>query len=405
METQRGRFDFNDGGTYIGHWQRGCAHGLGMSTGPNGVGEYSGRWDAGFETCGVYVWPNGNSYAGTWAKGKRHGVGQQIRGRWLYQGQFTDGVCGPLGVKTTLNGKSSYEGCWSMNRFEGYGIETCSDGSIYAGGWSKGLRHGLGVRRSYLGPRTPTLQVQATDVLSIVSSAAETMNQPTNAVRQSTPEIQVSAGDSKCADTVDEARVSRKAQIGRSIMKRLRKQYSAMELGYSASPGRLSLACKSPAPISALDPALCSAGTYTEPTETEGSAISVATANSEGSRKIKPLESRDRSTSAVLEVYAGEWYEDKRSGYGVWICSTGLRYLGEWVDNQRHGYGILHYPDGTQDEGQFLANQLSTRVNRKNKIHILRQNKLKDLVELTVVRATAAANEARNISAEQAREK
>ncbi|KAF5404472.1 hypothetical protein PHET_02004 [Paragonimus heterotremus] len=405
METQRGRFDFNDGGTYIGHWQRGCAHGLGMSTGPNGVGEYSGRWDAGFETCGVYVWPNGNSYAGTWAKGKRHGVGQQIRGRWLYQGQFTDGVCGPLGVKTTLNGKSSYEGCWSMNRFEGYGIETCSDGSIYAGGWSKGLRHGLGVRRSYLGPRTTTIQLKATDELSIVSSVADKMNQSASAVRQSTPEIEVSAGASKCAEIVDEARVSRKAQIGRSIMKRLRKQYSAMELGYSASPGRLSLACKSPVASPALGPALCSAGTYVEPNETECSAISVASANSEGSLKIEPLESRDRSTSAVLEVYAGEWYEDKRSGYGVWICSTGLRYLGEWVDNQRHGYGILHYPDGTQDEGQFLANQLSTRVNRKNKIHILRQNKLKDLVELTVVRATAAANEARNISVEQAREK
>ncbi|KAF8568140.1 hypothetical protein P879_01162 [Paragonimus westermani] len=405
MEAQQGRFDFNDGGTYIGHWQRGCAHGLGVSTGPNGVGEYSGRWDAGFETCGVYVWPNGNSYAGTWAKGKRHGVGQQIRGRWLYQGQFTDGICGPFGVKTTLNGKSSYEGCWSMNRFEGYGIETCSDGSIYAGSWSKGLRHGLGVRRSYLGARTPTIQLQATDELSVISSVADKSNQPASAARQSTPEIGVSVGDSKCADIMVEARASRKAQIGRSIMKRLRKQYSAIELGYSASPGRMSLACMSPVPSSALGPALCNVGTYTGPKETECSAVAVATANSEGSLKIKPPESLDRSTSAVLEVYAGEWYEDKRSGYGVWICSTGLRYLGEWADNQRHGYGILHYPDGTQDEGQFMANQLSTRVNRKNRIHILRQNKLKDLVELTVVRATAAANEARNISAEQAREK
>ncbi|KAA3670647.1 junctophilin, partial [Paragonimus westermani] len=276
---------------------------------------------------------------------------------------------------------------------------------IYAGGWSKGLRHGLGVRRSYLGARSPNIQLQASDDLSVVSAVADKSNQPASAVRQSTPEIGVSVGDSKCADIMVEARASRKAQIGRSIMKRLRKQYSAIELGYSASPGRMSMACMSPVPSSALGPALCSAGTYIRPKETECSAVVVATENSEGSLKVKPPESCDRSTSAVLEVYAGEWYEDKRSGYGVWICSTGLRYLGEWVDNQRHGYGILHYPDGTQDEGQFMANQLSTRVNRKNKIHILRQNKLKDMVELTVVRATAAANEARNISAEQAREK
>lgn len=129
MTFRTGRYDFDDGGTYVGQWFRGCAHGLGLATGPNGVGEYSGQWESGFETCGVYVWPSGNIYAGTWSKGKRHGSGQQIRGKWIYQGQFTAGTCGPCGVKALCNSQSMYEGSWCLNRFEGYGVETCADGS------------------------------------------------------------------------------------------------------------------------------------------------------------------------------------------------------------------------------------------------------------------------------------
>lgn len=52
-----GRFDFDDGGTFLGGWDEGKAHGHGVCTGPKGQGAYSGAWHYGFEVSGVYIWP------------------------------------------------------------------------------------------------------------------------------------------------------------------------------------------------------------------------------------------------------------------------------------------------------------------------------------------------------------
>lgn len=52
-----GRFDFDDGGTFLGGWEDGKAHGHGVCTGPKGQGAYSGSWHYGFEVSGVYIWP------------------------------------------------------------------------------------------------------------------------------------------------------------------------------------------------------------------------------------------------------------------------------------------------------------------------------------------------------------
>eukprot|EP00116_Pleurobrachia_bachei_P015334 sb/3475596/ len=42
-----------------------------------------------------------------------------------------------------------------------------------------------------------------------------------------------------------------------------------------------------------------------------------------------------------MEIYRGEWKNDKRSGYGVLETCTGLKYEGEWLNNYRSGYGLL----------------------------------------------------------------
>lgn len=44
-----GRYDFDDGGIYVGDWQENKAHGYGICTGPRCEGEYSGSWNCGFE--------------------------------------------------------------------------------------------------------------------------------------------------------------------------------------------------------------------------------------------------------------------------------------------------------------------------------------------------------------------
>ena len=47
-----GKFDFDDGGCYVGGWEAGRAHGYGVCTGPGAQGEYSGCWAHGFESLG-----------------------------------------------------------------------------------------------------------------------------------------------------------------------------------------------------------------------------------------------------------------------------------------------------------------------------------------------------------------
>ncbi|VDP69048.1 unnamed protein product [Echinostoma caproni] len=446
MTLRTGRFDFDDGGTYVGQWYQGCAHGLGLATGPNGIGEYSGQWESGFETCGVYVWPSGNVYAGTWAKGKRHGCGQQMRGKWIYQGQFTAGACGPCGVKALCNSQSMYEGSWCFNRFEGYGIETCADGSIYAGSWSKGLRHGLGVRRSYV--RFPlniahsnggTNCGQDNLLSSSICGGGTTLTQLTDAL----------TGDkSKEADFSDQCkspltdnrpnsggagndsgRVSRKALIGRAIMRRLRKQHSAFELGCSviapvyasssSASGANNISCtplpmainrqrtlRSSGAMGTLNANAASTTTneneknFSVPSTLIALCPTVKTTDTES-----VITKNDVNWVTLVEIYAGEWVEDKRTGFGIMERSNGYRYIGEWSQNQRHGYGVTYYPDGAQDEGQFQADQITMRLTRKSKLQILRQTKLKEYVQDAIIRAIDAAKEAKSKATKLAQEK
>ncbi|KER19446.1 hypothetical protein T265_11779 [Opisthorchis viverrini] len=407
METQVGRFDFDDGGTYIGQWFQGYAHGLGLAIGPNGVGEYSGEWESGFETCGVYIWPSGNRYTGTWSNGKRHGNGQQIRGKWVYQGQFTNGTCGPFGVKSATNCITSYEGSWNMNRFEGFGVETCSDGSVYAGEWNKGLRHGLGVRRTCV--NSTNREKEASSDLKVMQTE-EYQNETETDAKTCETETKCSIEpnqDRKSGSTLETFCVSKKAQLGRAIMKRLRKQHSAMELECSTDSSR----------FYALSKSVCDPDGSRLLRSPGASTIPEVVLISQSARPLSPMEqsplpdvkltggSIRQPTGEDLqfvEVYSGQWFEDKRCGYGITERSNDYKYIGEWSKNQRHGFGVSYLPDGTREEGEFQADQLIVRLNRKNKLQFLRQSKLKEYVESAVIRAGEVAKEARSKSAEQA---
>ncbi|KIH60359.1 MORN repeat protein [Ancylostoma duodenale] len=204
-----GRFDFDDGGTYVGGWEEGKAHGHGVCSGPQGKGEYAGAWHYGFEAhghgvcsgpqgkgeyagawhygfeggikrtykekenstdfqeqtfragmmmpccgsirlhvSGAYYWPSGNTYHGQWQNGKRHGLGVEQRGRWTYKGEWTQGQKGRYGVRNSATSQARYQGTWSGGYHDGYGTEIYVDGGNYQGQWLRGLRHGYGTRKS-----------------------------------------------------------------------------------------------------------------------------------------------------------------------------------------------------------------------------------------------------------------
>ncbi|KAK4474884.1 hypothetical protein MN116_000617 [Schistosoma mekongi] len=432
MNTDGGRFDFNDGGTYIGNWLQGSAHGLGLATGPNGVGEYSGEWNLGFETCGVYLWPNGNMYAGTWIKGKRHGDGVQVRGKWIYQGEFNAGSFGQYGVKTSINSQAKYEGSWSLNRFEGFGIETCADGSIYAGAWSKGFRHGLGVRKSFISYKTSTssensinTSTNTTEIGVTTSTTVTTPTLPTECIHDVEINNNIDpnkkthhltsqspkTSDKRHSSTVnlqskESISVSRKAVIGRAIMRRLKKQHSAIELGRSINNNQsISFnGTTTPKTTSPIQSKKLPAASNEQPTNSINEEQTKKKLNDTHHEHIDYSINNEQLIS-VIEIYSGEWFQDQRSGYGIAERSNGFVYIGEWIRNQKHGYGIIINPNGTRDEGQFQANNLINKINRKSKLHLVRQTKLKECVEDALIRAESAAKQAKLIASEEAKER
>ncbi|KAK6042173.1 MORN repeat protein [Cooperia oncophora] len=108
-----GRFDFDDGGTYVGGWEEGKAHGHGVCSGPQGKGEYAGAWHYGFE--------------------RRVDTGSERTVRSPKFGHLPSPI--PRHV------------VWRIPH-DGYGTEIYVDGGNYQGQWLRGLRHGYGTRRS-----------------------------------------------------------------------------------------------------------------------------------------------------------------------------------------------------------------------------------------------------------------
>ncbi|XP_020613011.1 alsin-like [Orbicella faveolata] len=59
-------------------------------------------------------------------------------------------------------------------------------------------------------------------------------------------------------------------------------------------------------------------------------------------------------------LYIGEWFRDKRSGYGVLDdILRGEKYMGMWEADCRHGPGLLVTLDGIYNQGIFAQNKLS----------------------------------------------
>ena len=124
-----GRFEFDDGGFYVGEWENGQAEGFGVCTGPKNMGKFEGLWQSGTEASGVYTWPFGMVFKGEWEHGYRNGYGvekrQQVEGSIItFSGQWLNGLKHGSGiVQIGKIAKSSYEGTWKIGHQDGYGIE------------------------------------------------------------------------------------------------------------------------------------------------------------------------------------------------------------------------------------------------------------------------------------------
>lgn len=132
---------------------------------------------------------------------------------------------------------------------------------------------------------------------------------------------------------------------------------------------------------------------------TRSSAVSrISSSDAEDEDKDKTdtediVDTEDKMDATVTESYAGEWKNDKRSGFGVSERSDGTKYEGEWLNNKRHGYGCTVFQDGTREEGKYKNNTLVRGI--KKQLIPLKNPKTKEKVDRAVEGARRASNVAR----------
>lgn len=126
------------------------------------------------------------------------------------------------------------------------------------------------------------------------------------------------------------------------------------------------------------------------------STVSSAASDINSNVSLGEVELGNSVDATVTEIYAGEWRNDWRTGWGICRRSDGLRYEGEWLANKRHGYGCTTFPDGTKEEGKYKQNALVSGK-RKNLIP-LRASKIREKVD----RAVEAAEKAADIAKQKA---
>ncbi|RMZ96643.1 junctophilin-1-like isoform X3, partial [Brachionus plicatilis] len=102
--------------------------------------------------------------------------------------------------------------------------------------------------------------------------------------------------------------------------------------------------------------------------------------------------SQDEITDVnCVEVYMGEWKQDKRTGHGIAERSDGLKYEGEWFNNKKNGYGVTTFKDGTKEEGKYRNNVLCAGAKKAGKLLMLRSNKVRQKIDAAVNGALKAA--------------
>jgi hypothetical protein len=61
-------------------------------------------------------------------------------------------------------------------------------------------------------------------------------------------------------------------------------------------------------------------------------------------------------------IYKGNYKEDDRHGYGEMFWKDGSTYKGEWIKGIQHGYGEMVFPDGSKKVGMFDHNTFVSTV-------------------------------------------
>ncbi len=153
--NSEGVYVFSSGAIYIGSFQNGEIHGVGLCMYPDGS-KYQGEWKHRYpEGKGTMTYANGEVRSGYWKMGQPvDGYGQLLVGRSSEGAVFEDGDHLQSGCISgnCVNGQgvfaypegSRYEGQFRNRLPDGYGSFYYANGNQYSGSFRRGNRHGRG---------------------------------------------------------------------------------------------------------------------------------------------------------------------------------------------------------------------------------------------------------------------
>lgn len=95
-----------------------------------------------------------------------------------------------------------------------------------------------------------------------------------------------------------------------------------------------------------------------------------------------------------VQIYEGEWKDDKRHGHGVLKVLRHYTYYGDWENNTRTGFGVLVYENGKKEEGQWQNGKLIVVLKRRKLV--LKNSQLDMSVRQSHTKAIQSADMARN---------
>ena len=418
-----GVYIWPSGNCYLGQWMSGKRHGLGVEKKQRWI--YKGEWSQGFKgRYGVRISEtSGAKYEGTWANGLQDGYGSET---------YADG--------------GTYFGQMSQGMRNGYGIRKSVSYGVASRYRSKDIKDSLTSLRSEEGDERvqrerdrrfdenrggfvlrakSDLSDEALVGLNLSSLSHNTTsttggNLVTNTLNGLLRRRRNSFGQSQ----------ERRVSLRKTIMSKLKKQKSVGDidevnvagpndphhhhhnhhnnsnLNTTSSSGRAhkKSSFRSTSSNNSVDsrtsnrtaPAGLGVAGLNSPSlahlhnTTNNNNNNNNTSNNIDDGEHSFISQDEITDTNCIEVYMGEWKQDKRTGFGIAERSDGLKYEGEWFNNKKNGYGVTTFKDGTKEEGKYKNNVLSTDKKKSAKLLLLRSNKIRQKIDAAVNAALKA---------------
>lgn len=74
----------------------------------------------------------------------------------------------------------------------------------------------------------------------------------------------------------------------------------------------------------------------------------------------------------------------------IWNDKTYTLSQGEWYNNKKYGYGVTTFKDGAKEDGKYKNNILISSSHR-SKLMVLQKSKIRDRIDTAMVAAQRAA--------------